>query len=284
MALVNHAKHEINAKIVFCGPAGAGKATLFKAICSRLPAENRGQLRSMSIQQDKMLFFDFTHPEGSDADKYSLRLHVYTLTGDITHGNAWKMVLKGVDGVAFVADSIGLRQDANRQTFEQMQAALHANGKRFADIPSAIVCTKQDLPEAIPAGECDLGGPTGSVPVFAVDSLTGSAVLDPLCAVLEGILAELEGLELSLQPGARTLCNLSSGRGVKPPVDFAPGISVPEPLLGKVAGAEDDRLPTISFDGRPELSSDGTLSVGIMASCCGKSSKSTLKISLTHGS
>src|SRR5690242_7638562 len=120
MALVNHSKREINAKIVFCGPAAAGKSTLLKAICAQLPAESRSPLRSMGLQQDRMLFFDFTHPEGGVAQSYNVRFHAYTLTGSVTQEHAWKMVLKGADGVVFVADSDPARQVMNQQVFDQM--------------------------------------------------------------------------------------------------------------------------------------------------------------------
>jgi signal recognition particle receptor subunit beta len=282
MALVNHAKREINAKIVFCGATGAGKATLLKAIYSRLPAENRGQLRSISFQQDKMLFFDFTHPEGSDSDKYSLRLHAYTLTGEITQENAWKMVLKGVDGVAFVADSDPLRQAANRQAFEQMQIALHSNGKRVEDLPAVVICTKQDLTEPVSKDQICSDIPVSTLPVFTVDSVSGRAVLDPLCELLEGILANLEGLGLAMQPAVNELCKLAPNRFEK----TSPAI-LTEPLISEApvcqsSQAADTETTSITLDGTPEISGDGSLTVGIKVSCCGKISKASLKISISN--
>jgi signal recognition particle receptor subunit beta len=280
MALVNHAKREINAKIVLCGPAGAGKATLLKAICSRLPIMNRGQLRSMSLQQDKMLFFDFTHALGGDTDKYALRLHVYTITGEVTQASAWKMVLKGVDGVAFVADSSVSRQDANRQACEQMQAALSVNGKQLEDMPAVVICSKQDLPESLPLDQLDLGLQLDVLPVFPVNSLSADAVLDPLCELLEGVIANLEGIGLSLQPAARGLCELSPARAEKMSVDLVAEPSAPVTPLSEMARPLDDESPVLSFAGAPTISSDGILSIGLNVTCCGKSSKASLKISI----
>jgi hypothetical protein len=237
----------------------------------------------MSLQQDKMLFFDFTHSVGGDADKYALRLHVYTITGEITQSSAWKMVLKGVDGVAFVADSSVLRQDANKQASEQILAALSINGKQLEDMPAVVICSKQDLPESLPLDKLDLGAQLDALPVFPVDSLAGDVVLDPLCELLEGIIDNLEGIGLALQPAVRELCKLSPGRAVKSSVDIVAEPSVPVPPLSDMAKTLDDEPPILSFDGVPEISSDGTLSIGLNVTCCGKSSKASLKIFINHG-
>lgn len=283
MALVNHAKREINAKIVFCGAEGAGKATLLKGICAKLPAENRGQLRSMSFQQDKMLFFDFSHPEGSDADGYSLRLHIYTITGEISQENAWKMVLKGVDGVAFVVDSRLSRQAANRQVFEQIQSALHAHGKRITDLPSVIVLTKQDLPEAVSPEQLLAGIPASSLPVYTADASSGSDVLNPLCELLEGILVNLEALGLPLQPFARDLCLLAPERAGKA---SAIGMETPqlqEPPIDDITSQPVSGSASFALDGLPEIAADGSLYVGVKVTCCGRTSKAKLRISISDG-
>lgn len=276
MALVNHAKHEINAKIVFCGAAGAGKSSLLKSICSQLPPENRGQLKSTVFQQDRMLFFDFTHPEGSDTGKYSLRLHVYTLTGSVTQENAWKMVLKGVDAVAFVADSDPERQSANRLAFELMNGALNANGKRFEDLPAAILCTKQDLLEPVSIEQLRSDLAVHGIPLFAVDSFSDSAGMEPLCELLVGILTNLEGLGLVLQPQARNLCSLASGRSEITDTAMPSEPSIPEAPVYTVP----NDAPKITLDGIPEIAEDGSLTLGIKVSCCGRISTAALKISI----
>lgn len=283
MALVNHAKREINAKIVCCGPSGAGKGSLIKAICSRLPAETRGQLRSMSFQQDRMLFFDFTHPEGGDSGRYSLRLHLYTLTGDITQDNAWKMVLKGVDGVAFVADPDPTRQIANQQAFDQMKGALAANGKSLDELPAVVICTKQDMPDIVPTERIGASLQAAGLTLFPVEALSGTSVLDPLCELLTGIVANLEQLGLALHPGVRGLCNLVPPKVVPQslPVEAKRQPSVP-PVCDLSAGPGDE-MPLIAFDDPPELSPDGSLTIRIRVSCCGRSSKSALRISLHNG-
>lgn len=282
MALVNHSKREINAKIVFCGPESAGKATLLKAIYSLLPENNRGQLRSMSFQQDRMLFFDFTHPDGSDPEKYSLRLHVYTLTGQVTQENAWKMVLKGVDGVVFVSDSDPLRQTQNHQTFEGVLAAIHANGKRLNELPAVAVSTKQDLQYPVAYDSCNYGLPP-DLQLFPVGLTSGKAVLIPFVELLRGILSNLDELGLSLQPAVMELCSLA-------PAPVEP-VSVPMQTAQVDSGSQvcngteltDTHPPLITLDGISELDADGALTVGINVNCCGRISKSFLKISITDG-
>lgn len=281
MALVNHAKHEINAKIVFCGASGAGKSTLLKTICSQLPAENRGQLKSTIFQQDRMLFFDFTHPDGSDSDKYSLRLHVYTLTGDVTQSNAWKMVLKGADGVAFVADSDPARQSANRLAFDQMLGALNANGKRLENLPAVVFCTKNDLPDPVSLEQLQSGLPVHNLALFPVDSLSGSDVMYPMAELLEKILAELEELGLDLQPQVHELCGVASARTQKAAAVIPPEPLIPEiSIIGETIQDPGADAPLISLDGVPELSDDGSITVGLKVNCCGRISTAALKITI----
>jgi signal recognition particle receptor subunit beta len=281
MALVNHAKREINAKIVFCGPSGAGKGTLLKSLCSKLPSEDRGVLRSMGVQQDRMLFFDFTHPEGGKPDLYRVRFHVYTLTGPVSHDQAWKLVLKGVDGVVFVADSDPARQPANRESFLQVRQALDSYDKGLEDVASVVLCNKRDLDEAVPLEQVQQGlaiARKSLVPVVATD---GEGVLDGIAEVIRTILANLEGLGLDLQPGVSVLREL--GR---------PGVASASATTVTVAGeqkqiqgvdevpGQSDRAVALALAGSPEIALDGTLRIPISLDCCGSQQTLVLTVSL----
>lgn len=281
MALVNHAKKEINAKIVFYGPASSGKSTLMKSICSKLPNEIRGPLRSMGMQRDRMLFFDFTHPDGTDTDCYSVRFHVYTLTGAVSHEQAWKMVLKGVDGIAFVADSDPARQDENRHLLYQMKSALSSYGKGLEELSFVTLCTKQDIltslsPEHIRQDLSDIISPA-----LPLTSTAGDGTMQGMSLLLDGILSNLESLGLALQTSVNMLRHL------------APAILESDVLSNSHAEKDDSRVlcqqlatgntdttNRISFGGSPEISSDGALIIPVVASCCGKKSTITIKISM----
>lgn len=281
MALVNHAKREINAKIVVCGPASAGKSTLLKSICSILPVEERGALRSMTLQNDKMLFFDFTHPEGGDSGSYSIRFHVYTLTGQVSHENSWKMVLKGVDGIIFVADSDINRQTANRQAINQLRGALAAHGKVLGDIAAVAVCSKRDISGALPLADVSKPLDIDSISLLPVSPISGEGVLAALGTVVGGIVNDLQKLELTLQkpvmkfidfapdyrpeqaPGAEQIAaEASPGEGMAAPH------SQPEP-----------GHPSILISGKPEVDPSGVIRIPLKIGCCG--SETTLQLSLS---
>ncbi len=280
MALVNHAKKEINVKIVFCGPSEAGKSTLLKAMYAKLPTECRGLLRSMGLQQDRMLFFDFTHPEGGYSEKYRVRVHVYTLTGAVTQEHAWKMVLKGVDGIAFVADSAPVRQDANRNMFNQVKAALNSYGKVLEDVSMAVLCSKCDIPTALSTEEIRQSLSVVSHPIVPVVAPTGEGVLESLGLLLDGILKNLEGLGLTLQPTVQMFRELSPDRSA-----YAGSSVLIQPLIqDNIPGSKEveaaDEGPLITFGGSPEISPEGVLKVPLRVNCCERQSTVVLNISL----
>jgi uncharacterized protein len=146
MALVNEAKKAINVKIVCFGPPSAGKETSLEQLYRKLGPESRGKLKSMAVQKDRMLFFDFAPPELASLGGYSLRFHVYTVPGEVANAGVWKLVMKGADGVVFVADSAPERQDENAvwlRTLEELLPEIEQG-----DIPTVLFYNKRDLPGA----------------------------------------------------------------------------------------------------------------------------------------
>lgn len=281
MALVNHAKREINAKIVVCGPSSAGKATLLKAICANLPAEERGPLRSMALQNDKMLFFDFTHPEGGEPDSYSVRFHVYTLTGTVSHENSWKMVLKGVDGIAFVADSDPTRQSANQLAMNQLRGALASHGKSLHDLSTVAICTKRDTTGAVQPEEIIAPLDIDSVPLLAVFPVSGEGVTDALGKIVGGIVADLQKLGLSLQKPVMKFLDLAPEIGVVPENRPEPPVDEPAAIEISVETAQENPgQPSLVIAGTPVLDPSGAIRIPVKIGCCGKESVLQLSISL----
>jgi len=287
MALVNHAKREINAKIVYCGPSAAGKGSLLKAICSKLPIELRGPLRSMALQQDRMLFFDLTHPEGRDPEGYRVRFHIYTLTGEVTQPNAWKMVLKGVDGLAIALDSDPARQSANRDVLEEVLAALHGYGKNLDEVASVVLCTKRDLPDALPMEEMQESLRIGRQTLLPVSTTTGEGVMEGVAELMAAILDNLEDLGLLLQSTVSSLRDLAPARQrmAPPEVTTSPfdEIALTEEPPGDLSVGEEFRdqdKPLISVAGPAEIDDTGALQVPLVLNCCNRSAKLVLTISL----
>jgi len=197
MALVNQTKREINAKIVFYGPGLAGKSTNLKHIHGKLKPEFRGAMKAMSVQDARMLFFDFTPPGDGNVHGFRVRFHVYTVSGPTVDPAAWKMVLKGVDGVVFVADSAPEASAANRECRENLASFLKGYGQTLATVPVVFQYNKSDLPDALAVDEMSrMLNPT-RLPVFKANSLSGEGVLQTLLSLVKTVLNDLraKGLE-----------------------------------------------------------------------------------------
>lgn len=150
MALVNDVKKEINAKIVYLGPKGAGKATALRFIYSRLRPDCRSELKSMAAGEHQMLFFDFTYPLPRRSNGYTVRFHVYTLLAGGESPPPWKMLLKGADGVVLLADSAAERMYGNLECCALLLDAIGHYGLKLEEIALSLQCNKRDLREALP--------------------------------------------------------------------------------------------------------------------------------------
>ncbi len=139
MALVNHAKKEINAKIVYFGPAGSGKSTALTYIYSRIKPTLRGDLKSVPAGGDNLLFFDFSPFETPLPSGYRVRLHVYTLTGIVTNPATWKMTLKGADGIIIMVNPAAEHATENRESVSQLRDFLSAYGVGLHETPAVLL-------------------------------------------------------------------------------------------------------------------------------------------------
>lgn len=148
MALVHHEKKEINAKIVYYGPGLSGKTTNVKYLFEKMKPEFRGQLKVLNTKCGKMLFFDFMRPDQIGINGYDVRFHIYTVPGEVDDFAIWKTVLKGMDGLVFVADSDPRRLPDNLLSLDQLNDYLATQEKDLHDLPCIFQCNKQDMERA----------------------------------------------------------------------------------------------------------------------------------------
>lgn len=135
MAVINHAKREINAKIVYFGPPGCGKGELFRFIHQRIKPSLCGPLKTMPAGQDSLLFFDYIPFETSSLDGYRIRFHLYTMTGPVSNPGTWKMTLKGVDGIALVTDGGASGYDDATDSLQVLRSMLTGYGRELHKLP-----------------------------------------------------------------------------------------------------------------------------------------------------
>ncbi|MBL0224965.1 MAG: hypothetical protein IPQ16_05110 [Geobacteraceae bacterium] len=138
MAVINHAKREINAKIVYYGREGSGKRASLQYLYDRIKPSLRGKLRTVPASGDTLLFFDFSPFEHPVFGGYRLRFHMYSLTGTVANPAAWKMTLKGADGIVIVADASPAMIPAARESISQLRGFLEAYGVGLHDIPCVL--------------------------------------------------------------------------------------------------------------------------------------------------
>lgn len=204
MAVINHAKREINAKIVYYGPVAAGKGSLVRYIHQRIKPSLCGPLKSMPAGGDNLLFFEYQPFEQAILDGYQVRFHLYTLTGPVSNQGTWKMVLKGVDGVALVAEAGTEQEESTQQVLRALQGVLAGYGRDLRQLPCVLVSNKTDqADQRIDAG---WGDAWKSLPVVRSSTRTGEGVVQAL-----GMLAQMVGQQLratveDAPPPAATTC------------------------------------------------------------------------------
>lgn len=146
MALINYASREINSKIVFYGPGLGGKTTNIKYVYTKLQPTLKGRLISLATELDRTLFFDFLPVDIGTIRGFKTRFHLYTVPGQVFYNASRKLILKGVDGIVFVADSQIERFDENIESCDNMKDNLRSYNLDINKIPLVIQYNKRDLP------------------------------------------------------------------------------------------------------------------------------------------
>jgi signal recognition particle receptor subunit beta len=192
MALVNHQTREINAKIVYYGPGLCGKTTNIHMIFHRIAPGQRGKLISLATETDRTLFFDFLPVELGTIKNYRVRFHLYTVPGQVFYNATRKLVLKGADGVIFVADSQRAMLDANLESISNLRDNLHDQGINLNTFPIVIQYNKRDLPDVLSIDELNAAVNPRMVPFYGAVATTGEGVLKTFTAISKQVLQDMQ--------------------------------------------------------------------------------------------
>ncbi len=191
MALINYAAREINVKIVYYGPGLSGKTTNIKYIYEKLAPNLKGKLVSVATEQERTLFFDFLPIDLGDVRGFKTRFHLYTVPGQVFYNASRRLILKGVDGIVFVADSQIERMDENIESFENMLENLETYGLRLEDIPYVMQYNKRDLPNIASVEELERNLNKDGVPYFEAIATKGVGVFETLKEISKRVIKAL---------------------------------------------------------------------------------------------
>lgn len=232
MALVNHTTREINAKIVYYGPGLCGKTTNIHFIYHRISPGQRGKLISLATETDRTLFFDFLPVELGSIKNYKVRFHLYTVPGQVFYNATRKLVLKGADGVIFVADSQRIMMDANLESIANLRANFADQGVDLDDFPMVIQYNKRDLPDVYSVEELNAAMNQHGLPFLEAVATTGEGVLKCFTAISKLVLQDMQK-----KPDRHnfSLGDIISKSGEQPLSEPTPA---PEPSLPEAAMAD----------------------------------------------
>ena len=192
MSFINYAAREINCKLVYYGPGLCGKTTNLQFIYKKVDPATKGKLISLATESERTLFFDFLPLELGTVRGFKTRFHLYTVPGQIFYEASRKLILKGVDGVVFVADSQLERMEANIQSVEDMNIHLKEQGIDPLKIPLVMQYNKRDLPNIVPVDELQKALNPRNIAWFEAVAPEGTGVFETLKAIAKIVLQELQ--------------------------------------------------------------------------------------------
>ncbi len=192
MSTINFAAREINCKIVYYGPGVAGKTTNLKHIYAQVPGNVKGEMVSLATEDERTLFFDFLPIDLGTVQGFKTRFHLYTVPGQVFYNASRKLILRGVDGIIFVADSAPNRLRANAESMRNLRENLEEYNLTLDEVPMVIQFNKRDLPDAMPLDMLRMViDPKNEFGVFEASAHEGRGVFETLRAVSKLVLERL---------------------------------------------------------------------------------------------
>jgi mutual gliding-motility protein MglA len=191
MALVNYSTREITTKIVYYGPGRSGKTSNLQYVHAFVPENRRGPMVSLATETDRTLFFDFLPLDLGDLSGFRTRMQLYTVPGQVYYNATRKLVLRGADGVVFVADSQRERFDDNVESLRNLHENLLGEEIVLRDFPMVLQYNKRDLPDVLPVDELDDVLNFRSLPAYTASAVEGTGVFDTLKGISQLVLQSL---------------------------------------------------------------------------------------------
>src|SRR6266853_4392992 len=192
MSFINYSSREINCKIGYYGPGLCGKTTNLQYIYANTNQNAKGKMISLATETERTLFFDFLPLSLGEIRGFKTRFHLYTVPGQVFYDASRKLILKGVDGVVFVADSQIERMEANLESLVNLDKNLKEQGYELQSVPYVLQFNKRDLPTALPADEMYRLLNFKGEPTFEAVAMNGTGVFDTLKSVAKLVLTELK--------------------------------------------------------------------------------------------
>ena len=196
MSFINYNAKEIHCKIIYWGPSLGGKTTNLQWVYQESMSPDKSKLHELPTDVERTLFFDFLPMEIGEIRGFRTRFHLYTVPGQVVYEASRKLIMKGLDGVIFVADSQAERMEENLQSLNSLEKNLQQQGYDIRAIPLAIQYNKRDLPNALPLAELRSTLNRYNAPDFEGTAREGKGVFEALKTTSKAIITTLKGGEL----------------------------------------------------------------------------------------
>jgi hypothetical protein len=193
MSFINYSAREINFKVVYYGPGLCGKTTNLEWIYKVSKPESKGKMVSLATETERTLFFDFLPLDLGEIRGFKTRFHLYTVPGQVFYDASRKLILRGVDGVCFVADSQDARMDANLESLENLRINLEEQGFNLDEMPYVVQYNKRDMPEVLGMEELSQSLNPTQVPEFEAVAIKGTGVFETLKGLARQVIKKQRG-------------------------------------------------------------------------------------------
>lgn len=235
MVVFNYSGKEVSAKVVYYGPGLSGKTTNLEHIYGKVPEKQRGKMVSMKTKTDRTLFFDFLPLSAGEINGFKTRFLLYTVPGQVYYNATRKLVLKGADGVVFVADSDPELRQANKESFANLEKNLAEHGMSIESIPLVLQYNKRDVPNAMSIEELNADLNRGDWPVLEAVAIHGDGVFETFKAITRVVFQKMN--ERFTKPGAGPAAAVAPGAAASAAMGAAP---VERPAAHAAPASDDD--------------------------------------------